>query len=99
MPLTQWNAFDPIAQFLGELHASVVSSLDWYFAQIHDLLPEPFFNTQAFLTFFAVVFALYWTMPRRWQMARIWLLVIASFHFYAAWSRDLAFLVTATTLR
>jgi D-alanyl-lipoteichoic acid acyltransferase DltB (MBOAT superfamily) len=31
-------------------------------------------------------------------MARIWLLVVASFHFYAAWSYELAFLVTGTTL-
>ena len=42
--------------------------------------------------------ALYWLIPRRWQMTRIWLLIIASFHFYASWSKDLAFLVTTTTL-
>src|SRR5262249_59042893 len=62
------------------------------------LRPEPFFHTQAFLLFFLAVFALYWSIPRRWQMTRIWLLVVASFHFYAAWSFELAFLVTGTTV-
>src|SRR5262245_35201883 len=68
-----------------------------YFKWLHSILPEPFFHTQAFLLFFAAVFCLYWLIPRRWQMARIWLLVVASFHFYAAWSFELAFLVTGTT--
>jgi hypothetical protein len=44
-----------------------------YFQKLHDLLPAPFFHTQAFLAFFAVVLAAYWLLPRRWQMARIWL--------------------------
>ena len=69
-----------------------------YFQWLHELLPAPFFHTQAFLLFFAGVFCLYWMIPRRWQMTRVWLLVIASFHFYASWSYDLAFLVTATTV-
>lgn len=68
-----------------------------YFRWLHDLLPAPFFHTQAFLAFFLIVLVAYWLLPRRWQMARIWLLVVASFHFYAAWSYELAFLVTATT--
>jgi alginate O-acetyltransferase complex protein AlgI len=68
-----------------------------YFRWLHELLPAPFFHTQAFLTFFALVLVVYWSIPRRWQMTRIWLLVVASFHFYAAWSYELAFLVTATT--
>jgi D-alanyl-lipoteichoic acid acyltransferase DltB (MBOAT superfamily) len=68
-----------------------------YFRWLHDLLPAPFFHTQAFLAFFAIVLFAYWMLPRRWQMARIWLLVVASFHFYAAWSYELAFLVTGTT--
>ncbi len=68
-----------------------------YFQWLHDLLPAPFFHTQAFLIFFAGVFCLYWMIPRRWQMTRICLLVVASFHFYAAWSFELAFLVTGTT--
>ena len=73
-------------------------SAPYYFQQLHDLLPAPFFHTQAFLAFFAVVMAVYWLIPRRWQMARIWVLVVASFHFYAAWSYELAFLVAGTTV-
>src|SRR5829696_2703184 len=69
-----------------------------YFRWLHDLLPAPFFHTQAFLAFFAIILVAYWLIPRRWQMARIWLLVVASFHFYAAWSYELAFLVTGTTV-
>ncbi len=69
-----------------------------YFQWVHDLLPEPFFHTQAFLLFFAAMFAIYWMIPRRFGMARIWLLIVASFHFYAAWSFELAFLVTGTTI-
>jgi D-alanyl-lipoteichoic acid acyltransferase DltB (MBOAT superfamily) len=68
-----------------------------YFRWLHELLPAPFFHTQAFLAFFTIVLAVYWIIPRRWQMTRIWVLVIASFHFYAAWSSELAFLVTGTT--
>ena len=69
-----------------------------YFQIVHDILPEPFFNTQAFLLFFLGFFAIYWMIPRRRQMARIWVLIAASFHFYAAWSFELAFLVTGTTV-
>lgn len=69
-----------------------------YFRWLHELLPAPFFHTQAFLAFFALVLAVYWGIPRRFQMARVWLLVVASFHFYAAWSAELAFLVTGTTV-
>ena len=69
-----------------------------YFRWLHELLPAPFFHTQAFLTFFALVLVAYWSIPRRFQMTRVWLLVVASFHFYAAWSYELAFLVTGTTL-
>src|SRR5689334_5419592 len=76
---------------------AALESAPQYFQWLHEWLPAPFFHTQAFLLFFAAVFALYWMIPRRWQMARIWLLVVASFHFYAAWSFQLAFLVTATT--
>jgi len=69
-----------------------------YFRWLHELLPEPFFQTQPFLVFLAVVAAGYWLIPRRWNTARVWWLVVASFHFYAAWSAELAFVVTATTL-
>src|SRR5688500_2692020 len=67
-----------------------------YFRWLHDWLPEPFFQTQGFLLFFLAVAAAYWLIPRRWNTARVWLLVVASFHFYAAWNASLALLVTAT---
>lgn len=69
-----------------------------YFQWLHRQLPEPFFHTQAFLLFFLVVAVAYWLVPRKWNTARVWLLVIASFHFYAAWNASLALLVTITTL-
>src|SRR5579885_2074571 len=67
-----------------------------YFQWLHKQLPEPFFQTQGFLVFFLAVAAAYWLLPRRWNTARVCLLVVASFHFYAAWNASLAFLVTAT---
>lgn len=69
-----------------------------YFRALHDLLPEPFFHTQAFLLFFAAVAAVYWLVPRKWNTVRVCWLVLASFHFYAAWSFELAFLVLGTTV-
>jgi alginate O-acetyltransferase complex protein AlgI len=48
-----------------------------------------------FLAFFAVVFALYWSLP--WARVRVWLLLIASFVFYASWDWRLALLICATT--
>jgi alginate O-acetyltransferase complex protein AlgI len=92
------NAIDTCAGWVNSLNAAIAPHTDWYFSQLHHYLPDPFFNTQAFLAFFAIVFTIYWSIPRRWQMTRIWLLLVASFNFYAAWSKDLAFLVTATTL-
>ncbi len=67
-----------------------------YFRWLHDWLPEPFFQTQGFLLFFLVVAAAYWLLPRRWNTLRVCLLVVASFHFYAAWNASLALLVTTT---
>jgi alginate O-acetyltransferase complex protein AlgI len=49
------------------------------------------FCSLGFLAFFAAVFALYWALP--WRRARVWLLVAASFAFYATWSKELAFIV------
>ncbi len=69
-----------------------------YFRRLHELLPEPFFQTQLFLIFFAIVAGVYWAIPRRRNNLRVWWLVLASFHFYAAWSAELAFLVAGTTL-
>src|SRR5438105_13808499 len=48
------------------------------------------FCSQAFLLFFLAVFAIYWAMP--WQRPRIWLLLVASFCFYASWNKWLALL-------
>ncbi|MBX3400965.1 MAG: MBOAT family protein [Gemmataceae bacterium] len=69
-----------------------------YFRWLHAQLPEPFFHTQAFLLFLLVVAVAYWMVPRKMNSVRVWLLVIASFHFYAAWNASLALLVTVTTL-
>ncbi len=82
-------------------HAATLEQARWvnevpYFRTLHEWLPEPFFQTQGFLLFFLAVMAAYWLIPRRWNTARVWLLVIASFHFYAAWNASLAFLVTIT---
>lgn len=49
------------------------------------------FYSQAFLPFFALVFALYWALP--WQRARTWVLLAASFYFYATWNHWLALLI------
>src|ERR1051326_6285338 len=54
------------------------------------------FCSQAFLLFFAVVFICYWALP--WQRARVWLLLIASFYFYARWNHWLALLIGASTV-
>jgi alginate O-acetyltransferase complex protein AlgI len=54
------------------------------------------FCSQAFLLFFAAVFTLYWVMP--WQRARVWLLLAASFYFYASWNHWLALLICVSTV-
>ncbi|HEY7330590.1 MAG TPA: MBOAT family O-acyltransferase [Gemmataceae bacterium] len=54
------------------------------------------FCSSEFLLFFVVVFAVYWALP--WRSARIWLLLIASFYFYASWNKLLALLITGTTV-
>ena len=54
------------------------------------------FCSPEFLLFFTVVFAVYWALP--WRSARIWLLLIASFYFYACWNKRLAILITGTTV-
>src|SRR5215210_7812148 len=52
------------------------------------------FTTHQYLFFFVLVFAAYWAMP--WQRARVYLLLAASFFFYATWNEWLALLVTGT---
>jgi alginate O-acetyltransferase complex protein AlgI len=54
------------------------------------------FCSQAFLIFFLVVFCLYWSMP--WPRPRVWLLLIASFVFYATWNKWLAILICVSTV-
>ncbi len=49
------------------------------------------FCSREFLIFFALVFSLYWAIP--WKQARVGLLLIASFVFYASWSKELAGIV------
>jgi alginate O-acetyltransferase complex protein AlgI len=53
------------------------------------------FCSQQFLLFFLVVFGLYWSMS--WQRGRLYLLLIASFVFYATWNEWLAVLIVVTT--
>ncbi|HEX3314330.1 MAG TPA: MBOAT family O-acyltransferase [Gemmataceae bacterium] len=53
------------------------------------------FCSQTYLFFFAIVFILYWSLP--WSRARIGLLLLASFTFYASWNRWLACLVFVCT--
>ncbi len=48
-----------------------------------------------FLVFFLGVFCVYWAMP--WHRARVWLLLLASFAFYASWNRWLAALIVLST--
>jgi alginate O-acetyltransferase complex protein AlgI len=54
------------------------------------------FCSLEFLLFFTAVFVVYWMLP--WRPVRIWLLLLASFYFYASWNKRLALLITATTL-
>ncbi len=54
------------------------------------------FCSQAFLYFFAALLLIYWLMP--WRQPRIWLLLAASFYFYAVWNAWLAVLIGATTV-
>jgi len=87
----------PIPVFAAASPAQPASEFA-YFRLLREQLPEPFFQTQPFLIFLAVVAGVYWLTPRRWKEIRVWWLVIASFHFYAAWSAELAFLVAGTTV-
>jgi alginate O-acetyltransferase complex protein AlgI len=54
-----------------------------------------FCSTQ-FLVFFIAVFAAYWAVP--WAGARVWLLLVASFYFYACWNPWLACLIFVSTI-
>jgi alginate O-acetyltransferase complex protein AlgI len=54
------------------------------------------FCTGEYVLFLAAVVTLYWLTP--WQRPRVWLLLVASFVFYASWNKWLALLVTATSV-
>jgi alginate O-acetyltransferase complex protein AlgI len=54
------------------------------------------FCSQKFFLFFVLIFALYWALP--WRRPRVWLLLAASFYFYASWNKWLALLICASTL-
>jgi alginate O-acetyltransferase complex protein AlgI len=49
-----------------------------------------------YVLFLAAVFALYWSLPS--PRARTWLLLAASFYFYASWSKWLALLIGGSAL-
>jgi alginate O-acetyltransferase complex protein AlgI len=52
------------------------------------------FTNHQYLIFFVVVFALYWAMP--WKRLRVYLLLAASYFFYAAFNQWLAVIVVGT---
>ena len=52
------------------------------------------FCSKLYLVFFCLVFVFYWSLP--WHRLRVWLLLVASFSFYASWNHWLALLVTGT---
>ncbi len=54
------------------------------------------FCSKQYLLFFVLVFAVYWALP--WRRARVWLLLAASFYFYASWNEWLAAIVCITSL-
>jgi alginate O-acetyltransferase complex protein AlgI len=54
------------------------------------------FCSQKFFLFYLLIFALYWALP--WRRLRVWLLLAASFYFYASWNRSLALLICVSTL-
>ncbi|MCI0456412.1 MAG: MBOAT family protein [Gemmataceae bacterium] len=54
------------------------------------------FCTRQFVLFFALVFVLYWALP--WSRARVLLLLVASFLFYAAWNQWLAVIICVSTV-
>src|SRR5579871_6279315 len=58
--------------------------------------PPMLFCSQLYLVFLAAVLLLYWATP--WREPRVWLLLVASFIFYASWNHWLALLVFATAL-
>ncbi len=54
------------------------------------------FCSPDFLYFFSIVFAIYWSLP--WGEVRVYLLLVASFVFYATWNEWLACLIVVSTV-
>ena len=54
------------------------------------------FCSQTFLLFFLIVFGLYWALPH--ARLRVYLLLVASFYFYASWNKWLALLIVFSTV-
>jgi alginate O-acetyltransferase complex protein AlgI len=54
------------------------------------------FCSEVYLYFFLVVFTAYWAIP--WHRGRVWLLLVASFYFYACWNQWLALLIGVSTM-
>ena len=53
------------------------------------------FCSWQFLVFFLAVFALHRSLP--WPRARVWLLLVASYYFYASWNHWLALTIFVST--
>jgi hypothetical protein len=53
------------------------------------------FCSEKFLVFFTIVFIAYWALP--WPRVRVWLLLGASFYFYASWNKWLALIICVST--
>src|SRR5436189_6307097 len=51
--------------------------------------------SEKFLVFFSTIFICYWALP--WQRVRVWLLLGASFYFYASWNKWLALIICVST--
>jgi alginate O-acetyltransferase complex protein AlgI len=54
------------------------------------------FCTREYLYFFLAIFTAYWLLP--WRRGRVWLLLGASYYFYACWNHWLACVVAGTSL-
>lgn len=54
------------------------------------------FCSLPFCLFFAIVFLSYWLLP--WHRGRVYLLLAASFYFYASWNRWLALVLCISTV-
>src|SRR5262245_45964461 len=53
------------------------------------------FCSEQFLVFFVLVFTAYWVLP--WRRVRVYLLLAASFYFYASWNKWLALIICVST--